>query len=127
MPQPSILLVEDNPDEAELMCEALGGTAVDLVVQVAGSVRQAWTWLSGLPDDDLPVLVVTDHHLPDDRGQTLIARLHACPVRCRVLAVMVSGDAQRPPDLSDSTPWFSKPDTWSGWRALAGKLVEHIA
>lgn len=128
MPPPlSILLVEDNRDEVELMCEAFGGTAAHLVVQVADNVRDAWALLAGLPEGDLPLLVITDHHLPDDRGQALIERMHACPVRARVPVVMVSGDAERPPDLSASTLWFSKPDTWGGWRTLASTLVAHIA
>lgn len=126
MPQSSILVVEDNPDDAQLMCEALDGAGVRLGLRVAGSIEEAWTVLSSTPENALPVLVITDHHLPDERGQALIARMLACPVRRRLPVVMVSGDDVRPPDLG-TTPWFSKPDTWPGWRALAQRLVALLA
>lgn len=126
MPQRSILLVEDNSDEVQLVCEALGQSTNTIEIHVAGTIDDAWKLLSRLTETELPALVVTDHHLPDDRGQALIARLQACPVRCRLPVVMVSGDAVRPPDLG-TVPWFGKPDTWSGWCVLARELVKRLA
>ena len=117
-----VLLVEDNVDEAQLVCEALAGVDADIAVQVAPDVDRAWALLSTTGDSELPALVVTDHHLPDARGQDLIARLRTCPTRARVPVVMVSGDATRPHDL-DADAWFAKPDTWSGWCALARELA----
>jgi CheY-like chemotaxis protein len=72
-----------------------------------------------------PTLVVTDHHLPDQRGQDLIAHLRACPKGCRLPVVMVSGDALCPTDLGEIV-WFGKPDTWAGWRDLAQQLLRRI-
>jgi DNA-binding response OmpR family regulator len=122
----SVLLVEDNPDEVQLVCEALAGIDADIAVQVAPDVERAWLMLSATVDAALPALVITDHHLPDARGQDLIARLRACPTRACLPVVMVSGDAVRPPDL-DAVAWFTKPDTWSGWCALARELVTRIS
>jgi CheY-like chemotaxis protein len=126
MPQSSILVVEDNPDEVQLICEALVGAGVRLDLRVAGSIDEAWSLLNRAPEDALPVLVITDHHLPDDRGQALIARMRASPACRRVPVVMVSGDDVRPADLG-TTPWFGKPDTWTGWRALAQRLIGLLA
>lgn len=120
----TMLLVEDNPDEVQILCEALAGVDADIAVQVAPDVARAWALLSG-SESVLPALVVTDHHLPDAGGQELITRLRACPLRARLPVVMVSGDAVRPPDL-DVIAWFSKPDTWSGWCALARELATRI-
>lgn len=125
MTKPVILLVEDNPDEVQLVSEALVGVNANLDLRTAASVAAAWALLTELADGCLPALVVTDHHLLDGCGQDLLARLRACPLRGHIPVVMVSGDAQRPPDLGNIA-WFTKPDTWSGWRALAHELVGRI-
>jgi DNA-binding response OmpR family regulator len=67
----AILLVEDNPDEAQLVCEALAGVDAGITVLVAGSVDRAWDLLMSAAETELPALVVTDHHLPDASGQDL--------------------------------------------------------
>ena len=126
MPRPSILLVEDNPDEVQLMTEALAGIDAGIDVQVAASISDARALLKAMADDHLPGLVITDHHLPDGCGQELIARLQAGQTGKRVPVVMVSGDSQRPPDLGDIA-WFAKPDTWTGWRRLAQDLIARLA
>lgn len=125
MTRRTVLLVEDNPDEAQLVSEALSGIDADITVQVAPDVARAWTCLSSSADGGLPALVITDHHLPDARGQDLIARLRTCPSHAHLPVVMVSGDATRPPDL-DQVAWFAKPDTWSGWCALARELATRV-
>lgn len=125
MPKPLILLVEDNSDEVQLVCEALASIDAGIEVQVAATVSAAKALMSGAPADRLPWLVVTDHHLPDGCGQELIAHVQACPVHSHVPVVMVSGDMVRPPDLGDIA-WFTKPDTWTGWRTLAQGLVGRL-
>lgn len=122
MAKTSILLVEDNRDEVDLMREALAGVDTELVVQVAGDIGAAWTLLMGLPVERLPALVITDHHLPDGSGQDLLARVRACPSHRHLTLVMVSGDAERPTDLV-GIAWYCKPDTWAGWRQLAHTLA----
>jgi CheY-like chemotaxis protein len=119
----AILLVEDNPDEVQLVCEALASVDAAIPVQVAPSIESAWALLQAADGAGLPALVVTDHHLPDGHGQDLIARLRGCPVRSHLPVVMVSGDAARPADLAQVS-WFAKPDTWSGWCSLARELAK---
>lgn len=126
MPPPSILLVEDNSDDIRLLREALADCAAPCDLWVADCLATAWNMLVGLPDDELPALVITDHHLPDGCGQALIARLQGKPAYSRVPVVMVSGDATRPTDLGP-TPWFGKPDTWRGWCTLAHTLIGRLA
>lgn len=121
----TILLVEDNPDEVELVCEALAGIDSGITVQVASAIGHAWDLLSATGVGDLPALVVTDHHLPDGSGHDLIARLRDSPTRGHVPVVMVSGDAMRPSGLA-ADAWFSKPDTWSGWCRLARELATRV-
>jgi CheY-like chemotaxis protein len=126
MTKPLILLVEDNPDEVQLLSEALASVDAIFELRTTASVAGAWALLTELADGCLPALVVTDHHLVDGCGQDLLGRLQACPVREKLPVVMVSGDAQRPPDLGNIA-WFTKPDTWPGWCSLAQELVGRIA
>ncbi len=126
MPQTLILLVEDNPEEAEILREAFAGVDANLRLLVSGKVSAAWSLLMELPGDQLPGLVITDHHLPDGCGQDLLARLHACPTHRHLPVVMLSGDQQRPADLG-ATKWFGKPDTWANWCQLARVLASQIA
>ncbi len=123
MSVPAILIVEDNLDEIELLREAVCESLAGVVVTIMGTVESALAWLAIQPDERLPVLVLTDHHLPDCLGHDLIAALRACPRSCRLPVVMVSGDACRPPGLGEIA-WYGKPDTWKGWQVLARELVE---
>jgi CheY-like chemotaxis protein len=121
----SLLLVEDNPDESHLVCEAFADVDGQIEVAVVASVDEAFELLARLPDENLPCLVVTDHHLSDRCGQELIAGLRASPRTRGLATVMVSGDAMRPPG-TDDIDWYGKPDTWSGWRNLAQILVRRL-
>ena len=116
-----ILIVEDNPDEAELFRAALDEVAADVRVAVAGSAGAALELLAC--DGEWPRVLVTDHHLPDLSGQELIRRVLAQPRAARLALVMVSGDTHAP-ELPAPAVWRAKPLTWSGWRAMALELVE---
>ena len=120
---PSILLVEDNPDEIVILREALEEVLGGVVVTIKSTVNEALAWLAAQADDELPGLVVTDHHLPDKRGHELIASMRTCPRQGRLPVVMLSGDTCQPPGL-DGIAWYEKPSTWSGWHDLALCLVK---
>jgi CheY-like chemotaxis protein len=122
----AILVVEDNPDEFDLIREALMEVVNDMTVTMKGTVGSALEWLAAQSDEELPALILTDHHLPDRRGHDLINTLRASPRNSKLHVVMLSGDAFRPSDI-DGIAWYGKPDSWSGWRELALILVErHI-
>jgi len=122
----TILVVEDNASERELLREALGEALVGVVITFTTTVHDAVEWLAAQPDQALPDLVITDHHLPDQQGQALITALRGA-VRSRgVPVVMLSGDIQRPPGI-DGVAWYGKPDTWNGWSELArGLCAEYV-
>ena len=126
MPQPWILVVEDNPDEARLVCEAFAEMAPGIGVVVATCATDAFARLSGLGPHDLPRLLITDRHLPDIKGEDLIARIRTQPQAQGLAMVMLSGGMSPPPGLG-SAEWHEKPVTWSAWCAWADKLaVRHL-
>lgn len=116
-----ILIVEDNPDEAELFRAALDEVAADVRVLVAGSAGAALELLAC--EGEWPRVLVTDHHLPDLSGQELIRRVLAQPRAARLALVMLSGDTHAP-QLPAPAVWQAKPLTWRAWRAWALDLVE---
>lgn len=120
---PAILVVEDNPDDFELIREALTDVVNDLVITIKGTVNSALEWLAVQSDEELPLLILTDHHLPDRRGHDLIEALRASARDSKLHVVMVSGDVFRPSGI-DGIAWYGKPDSWNGWRELAHVLVE---
>ena len=122
MSQPWILVVEDNPDEAQLVCEAFAEAVPGIKITVAGSAGEALARLSGLAVDDWPRLMVTDRHLPDLNGDELIARIRRLPHAKAMALVMVSG-GMSPQSGFSGLEWYDKPATWSAWRAWAEKLV----
>ncbi len=116
-----ILIVEDNPDEAELFRAALDEVAADVRVAVAGSAGAALELLAGA--GEWPRVLVTDHHLPDLSGQELIRRVLAQPRGALLGLVMLSGDTHAP-ELPAPAVWRAKPQTWNAWRTWARELVD---
>ena len=123
MTNSAILVVEDNPEEVDLIREAMAEAVAGVTVTILGTVGDALEWLALRPADAGPLLVLTDHHLPDRPGHELIAAIRAAPSIRHLPVVMVSGDGDRPAGL-DGTDWYGKPETWNGWCALARLLVE---
>jgi two-component system cell cycle sensor histidine kinase/response regulator CckA len=68
---PVVLLVEDDPDHAELAIRGLEGSAVELVV--VDSLAAARAWLAARTAD----LVLTDVRLPDGGAFDLLAECTA--------------------------------------------------
>jgi CheY-like chemotaxis protein len=115
-----ILIVEDNPDEAELFRAAFDEVAADVGVAVAATAGAA---LALLAEGEWPRVLVTDHHLPDLSGQELIRLVLAQPRGAQLAVVMLSGDTHAPV-LPAPAVWQAKPVTWRAWRACALDLVE---
>lgn len=120
---PAILVVEDNPEDFDLIREALLDVVNDLTVTMKSTVESALEWLAAQSDEGLPALILTDHHLPDRRGHDLIHTLRASTRNSRLPVIMLSGDDSCPSETDDFA-WYGKPNSWSGWRELAVILVE---
>jgi signal transduction histidine kinase len=71
--QKRILLVDDEPDARELVCEILRRAGAD--VCAVGSVREALEAMSG----DLPDVVVSDLGMPEQDGFSMIQTLRQMP------------------------------------------------
>ena len=110
----SILLVEDNPDDCELMklAFAQGVISHNLIVYADGMEainylqNQADRVVSRAIENDsliatMPVLVMLDLNLPRMNGVEVLKRIRA-DSRTRILPVVIISSSNEPQDLIDS-------------------------
>ena len=94
-PPRTILLVEDNPDDAALTEVALRGLPADL--KIARDAREAFGYLFG-DTNELPWLVVLDLRLPGVDGLEVLRRIRE-DERTRLLPVVILTSSMAPDDV----------------------------
>ena len=93
-----ILLVEDNPDDAELTRIAFAEAGVDYRLHVVGDGVQALAYLRGCSTSELPSLVLLDLNLPKLNGREVLEAIRANPAT-RSLPVVVLTTSAEPFDV----------------------------
>ena len=109
----NILLVEDNPDDRELMRLAFAQTEIPHNLIVVSDGIEALDYLIGqnyrqrqeIDEDDnaggMPALIMLDLNLPRINGIEVLRRLRAHP-KTRLLPVLIISSSNEPQDLIDS-------------------------
>ena len=93
-----ILLVEDNPDDAELTRIAFAEAGVDYRLHVVGDGVQALAYLRGCSTSELPSLVLLDLNLPKLNGREVLEAIRA-DTATRSLPVVVLTTSAEPFDV----------------------------
>lgn len=93
-----ILLVEDNPDDAELTRIAFAEAGTDYRLHVVGDGVQALAYLRGCAATGLPSLVLLDLNLPKLNGREVLEAIRADPAT-RSLPVVVLTTSAEPFDV----------------------------
>jgi len=96
-----LLVIEDNPDDVELMRRAVGRVPMDLKVQFVGDGLQALELLHGKhtsPRWSVPRLIILDLKLPKLDGHEILRRIRANP-RTRAVPVVVLTSSQQESDI----------------------------
>ena len=93
MQQAAILLVEDNPDDAELTVRAFRSNRITNKIVVARDGAEALDYLSGTDTGgaqptQLPAMVILDLNLPKVPGIEVLKRIRSTP-RTALLPVVV--------------------------------------
>ncbi len=111
MPIKNILLVEDNPDDRELMklAFAQGEIPHNLIVVPNGTEALAYLNSPELNQEgessydltSMPALIMLDLNLPKINGVEVLRRIRANP-RTRLLPVVMISSSNEPQDLIDS-------------------------
>lgn len=97
-PDKAILLVEDNPDDAELTRIAFAEAGVEYRLHVVGDGVQALSYLRGCSPAELPALVLLDLNLPKLNGREVLEAIRADPAT-RSLPVVVLTTSAEPFDV----------------------------
>jgi two-component system, chemotaxis family, response regulator Rcp1 len=85
-----ILLVEDSPDDADLMVEALNAGNLNTRVTLVDDGEKAIAYLRG---DAAPDLILLDLHLPRMNGHELLAEIKQDPALRHIpVVIMTSSD-----------------------------------
>jgi two-component system response regulator len=106
MTGPSVLLVEDNPNDEELTCDALSRNGLLNAVIVARDGAEALDYLFGRGSyqgrdvNDLPVVVLLDLNLPKLSGMDVLRAIRA-DARTRLLPVVILTSSGEDIDLVD--------------------------
>ena len=96
-----ILMVEDNPDDAELAIIALRNSHLANDIKHVRDGEEALQFLLGQPKSPLPHLVLLDLHMPKVGGLEVLKRLRSNP-RTRRLPVVILTSSSEDEDIATS-------------------------
>jgi len=92
-----ILLVEDNPGDADMTCETLTDRVPDVAISVVNDGEKALAYLSGrAPYEHVarPDLVILDLNLPKVDGREVLAEIKQDPSLKKIpVVILTSSDA----------------------------------
>ncbi|MBA2481877.1 MAG: response regulator [Planctomycetes bacterium] len=121
-----VLMVEDNPHEVELLREALGVVADDIVVRSVQNAREALAYLGQAPPFEQagkPALILLDLMLPGMSGLQVLGIIRTTPGWSSIPAVIFTA-VDREGDRIESrrlgaTTYKVKPQTFDGYVSFA--------
>jgi two-component system response regulator len=96
-----ILLVEDNPDDADLTVRAFRKNNIQNDIEIARDGVEALEWLfgaDGRPPNDLPAVVLLDLKLPRVDGLEVLQKIRA-DERTRLLPVVILTSSKEDADV----------------------------
>jgi two-component system, chemotaxis family, response regulator Rcp1 len=90
---PTILLVEDNPDDADLLGIAMAEAGITASLDVVGGGAEALAYVRRMGpygDKAAPDLVLLDLNLPDVDGREVLYRIKSDPRLCSIPVIVMS-------------------------------------
>ena len=86
-----ILIIDDDPEDVEILSEAFTESGVTCVHHVNSAVK-AFLYLAGLELEHLPKLIVTDLYLPGITGDEFLRDLKGREVYKHIHVVILSSE-----------------------------------
>lgn len=126
-----VLLVEDNPADANLIEEALAEERIDASLHIVPDGEKAIAFLDRVDDatEPPPDLVLLDLNLPKIGGEQVLKRIRVSP-RCRDTRVLIVSSSNAPSDREmvmalGATDYFRKPSSLAQFMIL-GRVVREL-
>jgi chemotaxis family two-component system response regulator Rcp1 len=128
--RPRILLVEDNPADANLVEEALAEARVECVLSILRDGAQAIQFIDRLDAgaaDPEPDIVLLDLNLPKVEGAEVLKRLRSSP-KCAAAKVLIVSSSDAPADRDramelGANGYFRKPESWEQFMELGPQIL----
>lgn len=122
-----ILLVDDDPDDIELLDEAFSSCTPAPEIRTAHSGKEALHILMNWPESPIPDLIILDYNMPDMTGAEVLGVLQRHQrFTGTVKVVWSTSDAnlyERICKENGATHFFKKPDRFEAIHSLATKLL----
>jgi CheY-like chemotaxis protein len=128
---PLILIAEDDLDDQELIAYAFSQTASAYQLHIVNNGKEAVDYLSGLPDEALPCLLVLDYNMPELNGAEVIKILSANE-RYKNLPKIVFSTSDSPKYIEHclsvgADEYMVKPSTIDGIKEAIIKMVSYCS
>lgn len=125
-----IVVVDDDPDDLELICEAFASADARVTVHAKTSGSQLFSSLGSLPHDQQPSLFVVDYNMPEMSGADVISRLCGMPrfdgVPKVILSTSDSPYYKKVCMENGADHYFKKPYSFPEFITLAGEIISLI-
>ena len=123
-----IMIVDDNPDDLDLIGEAIKETGLPLELIAFTKGEAAFAYLcQGRPVD----LVISDLNMPRVSGIDLLTRIAAEPSLSHIPLALTSSSSQGrlPAHLTEQmqVPYLFKSAEWSGYLRLAREIYQTLS
>jgi CheY-like chemotaxis protein len=130
----NVLLVEDNPSDANLVEEALAEVALECHLSILRNGAQAIEYLDRLDSgssDPEPDLVLLDLNLPKVSGDLVLERVRLSP-KCKEAKVFIISSSDAPSDREramklGANDYFRKPSDLEQFMELGPKIRTMLA
>ena len=127
--KPHLLLVEDNPADADLVEEALAEAHLEYGISVVRDGAQAIQFIDRVdadPSHCSPDLVLLDLNLPKVSGEEVLSRVRLSP-RCGTAKVLIISSSDAPADRErtmqlGASGYFRKPSRLDQFLELGPKI-----
>ena len=119
----TILLIDDDPDDRDLLEEAFSNIDANINIQPAASVMEAMDYLQQLSPGDLPCLMIIDYEMPELNGVKGLELIYQSEIYKNIPAVVWSTSSllkyREACVKMGSKAYFSKPHTIEDYKSLA--------
>lgn len=127
--KPRVLLVEDNPADANLVEEALEEAKLDCELSVMNNGEQVIQFIENLESggaQQLPDLVLLDLNLPKVPGDAVLERVRSSP-HCRDAKVFIISSSDAPTDRERAMKlgaigYFRKPSNLAEYMEIGPRV-----
>ncbi len=127
----TILLIDDDPDDRDLLEEAFLKIDVNVIVKPVASVTEAMDYLEQLAVDNLPCLVIIDYEMPELNGVQALRLICQNNVFNTIPALVWSTSSlskcKEACEKMGSKAYFLKPHNLEDYKSLAREMYRFRA